>query len=425
MTDANHFEINQLTRRDFLRLCGASSIGLALAACGVAPTPTSTPTLTPTPVPTNTPLPTNTQLPTATATLTNTPAPTNTSTPTGTPTATATPRPPTLRDYAAPLGIDIGSQIVWYRLNDRQYTDVASREFNLALSAGEISWKDARPSRTQFNFNHADMLVDFAQQNKMRLSAYHLAYSGEDIYQQWLSQGDFSRDDYISILKEHINTVVGRYKGKINLYTVVNEVFDWNRFKGFWFEKIGPDFIEMAFRWARESDPDAILIYNDVNVSGGAADGHEDAVLRLFQDLRAKDVPIDGIGMQMHIDGDKPAKKRDVIANFQRFASAGARIYVTEFDVNLKNVGGTQQERYQKQAQIYKDMFEAALESGCKSFCLFGFNDRDSWLKQTSAGGRYSPISDGTPFDNNFQPKPAYFAMLQVLQEYYAKQKPK
>jgi len=224
-----------------------------------------------------------------------------------------------------------------------------------------------------------------------------------------LLKSTFSRDELIGIMREHIQTVMNHYKGKVRSYTVVNEPYTYKSGVDFWYDRLGTEFIDIAFQFARETDPTAILILNDCcgnEVAGQRADFDYQTAKR----LKGKGL-IDGVGLQMHLDGAKPPKKADVIANMKRFGEIGVAIYVTEFDVDLTNVQGTQAERYERQAEIYRDMLEACLESAiCKSFNLFGFTDDVSWLKNR---GRLN--ANALPFDDKYTPKPAYFAMRDVL----------
>jgi endo-1,4-beta-xylanase len=417
MTDANHIAINQLTRRDFLKLCGASSFGLALAACGVAPTPTSTPTLTPTLAPTNTPLPTITQSPTATVTLTQTPAPTNTATPTETPTATATPRLSTLRDYADRIGFEIG---VYYQGNTPEILRIASEHFNLGQIF--VGWQYSEPSRGNFEQTALRYYTNFAQRNRMASQAGMLVWPAD--LPDWVLRGNFGRDELVAVMRDHIKGVMSSYEGKVKEWFVVNEPYNLPyRPNDVFYQALGLEYIEIAFRTARETDPSAILIYNDA--PNWTSNGFSTQLTRqIVQMLKPKGL-IDGVGLQMHLlqFDTKPPDKNDVIATMRSY---GVPIYITEFDVNLKDIAGTQEQRYAFQAKIYKDMLQACLESEvCKSFTVFGITDKLSVWETLKNMQGYSPNADPLPFDDNLNPKPAYFAMLQVLQEYYEKQKPK
>lgn len=116
---------------------------------------------------------------------------------------------------------------------------------------------------------------------------------------------------------------------------------------------------------------------------------------------------IDGVGLEMHLDGTKQFTKQDVIATMKSY---GVPVYVTEIDVDLAHVPGTREERYAHQAQVYGNMLAACLESGvCKSFAVWGIGDKYSWLERNSSN------ADATLFDDELNPKPAYLALLDIL----------
>jgi endo-1,4-beta-xylanase len=183
---------------------------------------------------------------------------------------------------------------------------------------------------------------------------------------------------------------------------------------------IGPDYIDIAYEAAREADPSAILIYEDTenHFSAGITTQLTRETIRR---LKGKNL-VDGVGLEMHMRqfGNQVPTKADVTKTMQSYKLP---VYVTEFDVTLKGVTGSQAQRFARQAQIYKDMFEACLESGvCKSFLFWGISDKYSWLEnQASSGESYSTDADATMFDDDLNPKPAYFTIRDVLMQYAQK----
>ena len=403
--------MKHFTRRDFLKLCGSSSIAAILAACGVTPTPTAMP------APTSTALPTNTPLPTATATLTSTPVPTSTATVT----ATGTPRIFTLRDYAQAIGFEMG---VALSRHDPRQMDIYRDQFNTLLIT-DLEWQRMEPTRGRIIYSSKDAnsedSVAFAMSNKMRIISSNIVYWGQ--YPAWLKGSkNLSPVDARNILTERVRELFLRFKGKIDIWMVANEFrpSSWGQKEDILLDKLGEEYIDLAFQVAREGDPHATLIYNDT-------DNHlknsptTNLTKQLIVRLRSKSL-IDGVGLQMHLEGSTPPSKTEVLQVMKEYEFP---LYVTEFDVNMRNVPGSQAERNQKQARIYADMLESALESGaCRSFTVYNVGDKYSWLENPGAGKRYSPNADATPFDDNLQPKPAYFAMLEVLQKFAQQKKP-
>ena len=360
-------------------------------------------------------MPTNTLPPTATATLTNTPAPTNTATP------TATPRPPTLRELADSKGVTLGV-FIDPRYNDPASTEkIISENFNL-LVTGALSWDWIRRKGRDINlidFTLNDRWVALAQRNNMKIRngnplVYHWGLP------DWLTSGNFTRAELISIMQEHITTVVGYYKGKFSEWVVLNEaVWAYQGKTGYsdtiWHHIIGPDYIEMAFQSARQADPNAVLIYNDFGdeIAGLQAD----VVYGLVKRLKDKNL-VDAVGMQFHfmsppvvdpllphVDAVHPPSKGDLIAQMRRYRDIGVRVVITELDVDTSQLAGTKEQKLARQAEIYRMVIEACLESGaCNSLSVWGLNDK---IETT---GVESPW-----LFSNGEPKPAYFAIRDFL----------
>jgi endo-1,4-beta-xylanase len=384
---------HRLSRREFLKIAGTAALGSALASCA----PASLPTLTL--APTNTP----------TLSPSNSPSPTAKAIPTITPQPTATPIPNTLRGYADALGVKIGVMID-PRVLER--AEVQKREFNLGLATW--TWKDQMPEKDQFKPEWMDYLMSFGLSNGMQIRGMHLIFP--QVSPDWLAKKILSKDEMIEVISDYITKVVTYCKGKVNQWTVVNEPYIFPYRQNDIFHRIiGAEYIDIAFQAARKADPSALLLYND-------SDNHTSLGIttqltkQIVERLKAKKL-IDGVGLQMHLLGLNPPDKKDVIATMKSY---GIPVYITEFDVNMKNVYGNQEERLITQSQIYKEMLEAALESGvCNSFSIWGVGDKYSWIETHKSYQHYSPNGDPTPFDDDLKPKPAYFAMLDVLKKRY------
>lgn len=326
----------------------------------------------------------------------------------------------TLRDLATKRGIEIGSAVSSpSNLREPNYTKILLREFNLMVIGGNpLNWAllspPLRPDRNTYNFSNADFVVNFAKQNNLKIQGHHLVWGAHEFLPSWLLNGNYSRDELLSIMQDHIQKVASRYQGQVHEWTVVNETISRRLFPNifggdFWYEKLGPDYVEKAFRWAREADPEAVLILNDFGNEGLTKISN--TMYDLVKDLKNKGVPIDGIGMQMHLNAAKPPNKTEVIKNMKRFGALGAQIYITEFDVDLSKISGTREEKYATQAQIYKEMAEACLESKvCKSFSTFEFSDAKTWYNSIGEN-----TADPLPFDRKYEPKPAYFTLREVF----------
>jgi endo-1,4-beta-xylanase len=212
-------------------------------------------------------------------------------------------------------------------------------------------------------------------------------------------------------LHDHINTVMGRYKGKILAWDVVNEGVDDStpglRTASFWYQKIGPDYISMAFQFARAADPDAKLYYNDY----GAEDMGQKAtaVFNLLSALKSAGVPVDGVGWQMHLlNGFRISDANR--QNAERLAGLGLDMMVTELDVRGRLPFSAAD--LQTQATSYGDVIDFCLhQPNCKALVMWGFTDKYSWIPSFFSG-----MGDALIFDMNYQPKPDYQTLQTVLQ---------
>jgi len=314
----------------------------------------------------------------------------------------------TLRSSAQARGFLIGAAVAAQPLKDEEaYSQALAREFNVVVPENAMKFGSLRPSRTQFDFSDADAIVDFAEAHAMKVRGHTLVWHNQN--PQWLVNENLSDSERSRILKEHIQTVVTRYRGRVYAWDVVNEAIDQNlgRRETFWSKALGDDYLEQAFRWAREADPQAKLFYNDYG--GEALGAKSEAVYRLLINLKARGIPIDGIGLQSHFRTDQPPNMRDVATNMKRLAALGLEIHVTEFDVRM-SLPSTEQE-LQKQAEIYRGYLSTCLSvSSCKAFLMWGFTDKYSWIPGHIAG-----MGAALPFDGSYKPKPAYAALIDVL----------
>ena len=336
---------------------------------------------------------------------------------------------PGLVELAKPYNVTIGTEFVSWRTSDPRYCQIMNRDFNVAVLS-DFSWKGFWLGSGQYDFSQIDRAVDYAIQHGWRIRASHLVWGATEsnVIPDWLLKGHFTRDEYIKILEQHVKTMVGRYKGKVQEWSIANEASSRSFYSGtdFWNDKIGPDYIEMVFRWARESDPNGILIFNDFNNESPRDRDTSRIIDKMYytvKKLKEKGVPIDVVGMQMHLllkwSSPIAPKKDDVIATMRKFADLGVRIYITEFDVDLTKRAGTQAEKWDYEAQLYRDMLEACLESGvCDSFTTWGISDSTSWITCESPGCVNEPNADPLMFDKEFNPKPAYFAIRDVFQNF-------
>src|SRR5579859_5863767 len=238
----------------------------------------------------------------------------------------------TLRGLAQARGFYVGAAVAVSPLrNVPNYAATLSREFNLVVAENAMKMGSLRPTRDTFDFSDADAIVAFAESNGMKVRGHNLVWHNQ--LPGWLTQGQFSRDELLDILHQHISTVVGHYKGKILAWDVVNEAMgdDSKLRSDIWLQGIGPEYIEDAFRWAHEADPDAKLFYNDYNGEGIGSKAN--AIYAMVKDLKARGVPIDGAGLQRLVGVNNPHPAAAVRSNIARLGVLCHQAQITEMDV--------------------------------------------------------------------------------------------
>jgi len=329
-----------------------------------------------------------------------------------------------LRSLAAKIGLRIGTAAMPNDLVNQPYTDILASQFSAVTPENEMKWQVVEPTQGVFDWTGADNLVNFAEQNKQLVRGHTLLWHNQ--LPNWLTtgvgNGSISASQLMDLLEAHIFTEVGRYKGRIWQWDVANEFFtdsDPSEINpnDFWISNLGPGIIPQAFRWARQADPHALLMYNDYNIAGeDGTNAKSDAVFAFVQQMLEQGVPIDGVGNQGHLD-TQYGFPTQMQADLQRYASLGLKLAITEADVRTFVTDPTSQTPTTHLATFaqpyeYDQMMKAAIAvPEVISFTVWGFSDDESWVPGTFAGEGYADI-----YDVNLNPKPAYFALQQDLQ---------
>jgi len=312
---------------------------------------------------------------------------------------------PRLRDLAVPRHVFVGSCLSYEALQDSNYTSMCGIQFDLITPENAMKWQDTEPQQNVFDFSEGDASVKFAQQNNQTIRGHNLAWG---VYNpSWLENGHFTGSQLSQILAQHIANVAGRYKGQVYCWDVVNEAITDNSNASdplktnVWYPAV-PDYIDQAFRNASAADPNAKLFYNDYSAEGLGVKSQR--VYDMVKTMLANGIPIHGVGLQMHVSTGYYPPFADVKSNIDRLSALGLEVHITEMDVGVKD---TSPAELTLQANIYAGMLNVCLSNpSCKSFESWGFTDKYSWLSADKAD----------IFDVNFQPKPAFFALVQALQ---------
>jgi len=313
---------------------------------------------------------------------------------------------------------------------------IIATQFNTISPENVLKWESVHPEPGQFDFQDADQYVAFGQKNHMFIIGHNLIWHNQT--PAWVFQdadgNPISRDALIARMRDHIFTVVGRYKGKIGGWDVVNEALneDGTLRDSPWRKIIGDDYLVLAYQFAHEADPNAQLYYNDYSLENLPK---RQGAIALIQKLQSRRVKIDGVGLQEHDKMDWPSTNQ-VDETISAFAQLGVKVMVTELDVDLLpaatrshaaevSMNVARSERLnpyarglpvglqQKLAQRYADLFSVfvAHRGQVTRVTLWGVTDADSWLNDWPVRGRTSyPLL----FDRNCQPKPAFAAVIRA-----------
>jgi len=319
---------------------------------------------------------------------------------------------PGLRTLAERRGFRIGTCVSAMPLHgDTRYAEALAREFNVLTPENAMKFGPLSPEPGIYDFTEADAIVDFALAHEMDVRGHVLVWYAQ--LPRWLERSRPTRAELVDVLTRHIATVVGRYAGRIRTWDVVNEAIaaDGSFRETLWQKTIGAEYLDIAFHAARAADPSALLFYNDYGIEATGA--HADAVSALLRDLRARNIPVDGVGLQMHVRLDQPVDCRTLQTNMQRLADLGLRVQVTECDVRIPIAQRPTEAQLSRQAEVYRSVLQASLRiPGCDCLGLWGFTDRHSWVTHFFPGEGAALL-----LDEDYRAKPAYHALATVLSE--------
>jgi len=336
-----------------------------------------------------------------------------------------------------------GAFLIGAALNPAQFTEQDARtaaliqaQFNTITPENVLKWERVHPQPGSYSFELPDRYVAFGEKNRMFIVGHTLVWHNQT--PKWVfedGQGKpADRETLLKRLRDHMQTVVGRYRGRINGWDVVNEALneDGAMRDTPWLKIIGPDYIAKAFEFAHEADPQAELYYNDYNLENEAK---LRGALALLQKLQAQGVPVTGVGIQGHYHTDSPTNEQ-VDAAITAFSKLGLKIMITELDVDVLPLAfqytgadvalsaelqpklnpytqGLPDSLQQVLAQRYAALFRVFFKhrGAVTRVTFWGVTDGDSWLNNWPVKGRTNyPLL----FDRNGQPKPAFDAVIRV-----------
>ena len=325
-----------------------------------------------------------------------------------------------LKAHAAARGFLYGSAVDMHALKtDEAYRHLIESQCNIVVAENAMKWGPLRPSIDTYNFTEADELVAFAEANHMKVRGHNLCWHRS--LPPWFTQ-QATPENARRLLTEHVAHVAGRYAGRMQSWDVVNEAVDVKdgRSDGLrdspWLKLVGADYIEVAFRAAREADPQALLTYNDYGIEGddNGSQAKRIAVLTLLRRMRARHVPLDAVGIQSHITADKqygPGLKEFMAAA----RDMGLQIFVTEMDVNDRALPADIAARDQAVAETYGSYLKMMLqEPAVRAVLTWGITDSLTWLNHEDSRKDGLP-ERCLPFSADNLPTKAFFATREAF----------
>lgn len=332
-----------------------------------------------------------------------------------------------LKDYYKsyfPVGVAVSPQVL-----TGPEAELIKKEFNSLTAENVMKMGPIHPEENRYNWEPADQIVNFAMANSMKMRGHTLCWHNQT--PPWIFKDDagkeVSKEVLLQRLKDHITTVVSRYKGKIYAWDVVNEAIDDKEEVFYrpspWYTIIGEEYIAKAFEYAHAADPDALLFYNDYNTESPAK---RDKIIKLVKSLKEAGVPIHGIGIQGHWSIFGPDEDM-IAASIAAYSSLGLKLHVTELDVSVytpeqgrRDKRPDEDDRFtpekeQQQLELYSAVFRLFRENkkSISAVTFWNVSDKRSWLDNFPVRGRKNyPLL----FDKDLKPKKAYWEVVRMTE---------
>jgi len=330
-----------------------------------------------------------------------------------------------LKEYFSnyfPIGVSVGPNNI-----KGAESELILHQFNSITPENAMKMGPIHPEENRYFWRDADSIVNFAQQHGLRVRGHNLCWHNQT--PRWLFTDNgktVSKEVLLKRLKDHITTVVNRYKGKIYAWDVVNEAIsdkpgEYLR-NSDWLKICGEEFIAKAFQYAHEADPDALLFYNDYNEISA---GKREKIFRLVKGLKDAGVPINGLGLQGHWAINEPSRDQ-LDSTMKRFSELGLKLQITELDISVYPKEHNSRERKPEDAniaftadkessqiEVYRMCFEIfkKYRKSISGITFWNISDKHSWLDDFPVRGRKDyPLL----FDQNLKPKKAFWEVVKI-----------
>jgi GH35 family endo-1,4-beta-xylanase len=318
------------------------------------------------------------------------------------------PEPTTLREAAETTGRRVGVALNGGAMGaDPDYLEILIEEFGGITPENATKWGALQVDEATWNFSVADRMVDLAEDADIRVKGHTLVWHNQ--MPPWIDES-LSVSELRDAMDVHAQTTLEHFGSRIPDWDVVNEAFEWDgslRTSVYWLV-FGPSYLSESFTRAALYAPEARLFYNDYSIEG--VNQKSDAVFEMVEDFQEEGVPIDGVGLQMHLTHGRSPSRDDLKANMSRFGDLGLVVHVSEMDVQIRHLQGPESERLLAQAMTYYDVTAACVEvEACEQMGFWGYTDRYSWID--SWYGDDDPLL----YDEDLVPKPARTAVFEAL----------
>jgi endo-1,4-beta-xylanase len=325
----------------------------------------------------------------------------------------------TLKAAANCSGKLFGAALASSHLSESAYA-TAAKEHSFVTPENEMKWDQIETASGSYTFGPADQIVTFAMQNGMKIKGHTLVWHKQ--LPTYVSNLTTAADVRAAML-EHINGVVSHFKGKVTAWDVVNEAWITDGKTGDGNPKlrdsvfsttIGSTFIDEAFMAAHQADNGALLFYNDF-ANEGLSD-KSTAIYNMVADMKSRGIPIDGVGLQMHIGYNTNPTAADVATNMQRLAALGLKVFISEMDVN-ECAGYTDA---QEKAQYHDMVATCVAQPACAAVTVWGITDKYTWEDvannpNSAAGCATGQLPAPLLWDASYAKKSAYSGVMDAL----------
>jgi endo-1,4-beta-xylanase len=305
-----------------------------------------------------------------------------------------------------PIGVAINYQEF---TSNPVHVSIADRQFNSFTAENIFKPAYLHPEAETFYWQDADALVAYCQSHNKRLHGHTLIWHNQ--LPLWITEYQGGNDDFEQMFKKHIQTIVLHFKGRIASWDVVNEAFneDGTLRNSIWRQKLGDSYIEKAFIYAHEADPCASLFYNDYNLESNIT--KRNSVLQYFNNIRIRNIQVDGIGLQMHVSLENP-ETTQIGEAFQAVTQQGFKLHLSELDISTHPLELSEnmlerQADYLGKIVYHYQQIPAQYQYG---ITFWGLSDKDSWIRSF-----YNRVDYPLLYDDDYQIKPMYCKFKEVI----------